>query len=88
MFINKRKKIINSVFGELEYRNLMYHGKTQITLWDITFDIKVIAVTNSKSKEITPKQERAYEYFLKNTKDIQKKIEEFLKKFVKPKIQM
>ena len=36
MFINKRKKIINSVFGELKYRNLMYHGKTQITLWDKT----------------------------------------------------
>ena len=80
MFINKRKKIINSVFGELEYRNLMYHGETQITLWDKTFDIKVFPVTNSKSKEITPKQERAYEYFLKNTKDIQKKIEGFLKK--------
>lgn len=41
----------------------MYHGKTQITLWDKTFDIKVFPVTNSKSKEITPKQERAYEYF-------------------------
>lgn len=66
----------------------MYHGKTQITLWDKTFDIKVFPVTNSKSKEITPKQERAYEYFLKNTKDIQKKIEGFLKKFVKPKIQI
>ena len=51
LFINKRKKIINSVFGELEYRNLMYHGKTQITLWDKTFDIKVFPVTNSKSKE-------------------------------------
>ena len=56
MFNNKRNKIINSVFGELEYRNSMYHGETRITLWDKTFDIKVFPVTNSKSKEITPKQ--------------------------------
>lgn len=34
----------------------MYHGETRITLWDKTFDIKVFPVTNSKSKEIMPKQ--------------------------------
>lgn len=85
MFKNKRKKIINSVFGEMEYRNSMYHGSTQITLWHRTFDIKVFPVTNSKSKEITQKQECAYEYFKKNTIDIQKKIEGFLEKICETK---
>ena len=80
MFGNKRNRIVNSVFGEMEYRNSMYHGTSQIKLWNKTFDIKVYPVTNSKSKEITPKQERAYEYFKKNIIDIQKKIEELLGK--------
>ena len=80
MFGNKRNRIVNSVFGEMEYRNSMYHGISQIKLWNKTFDIKVYPVTNSKSKEITPKQERAYEYFKKNIIDIQKKIEELLGK--------
>jgi len=78
MFGKKRQKninIVNPVFGELEYRNSMYHGTTQITLWHKRFDIKVFPVTNSKSTEITPKQERAYEYFKDNIHDIQKQIE-------------
>ena len=50
MFGKKRQKninIVNPVFGELEYRNSMYHGTTQITLWHKRFDIKVFPVTNS-----------------------------------------
>ncbi len=83
MFGRKKKKkaakIINKAFGELEFKNSMFWcGAAQITLWDKTFDIRTFPVTNSRCTEITPKQERAYEYFKENSIDIQRKIEEFL----------
>lgn len=87
MFGNKKKKntkIVNSVFGELEYKNSFWYGTTQITLWNHTFDIKVFPITNSKMESITPKQEIAYSYYKENIFEIQQQIEEFLQKSCKP----
>lgn len=74
----KTRKIVNKSFGELEYSNGFWYGMAQITLWNKTFDIRIYPVTNTRWTEITPKQERAYEYFKANICDIQKKIEKIV----------
>lgn len=76
----KNTKIINPVFGELEYENSYWYGTTQITLWNRTFDIKVFPVTNSKTTHVTPKQETAYRYYKENIVEIQQQIEKLLEK--------
>lgn len=82
MFWKKRKneqgKVINEVFGEMEQGIAGWYVRTQITLWNKTFDIDLQAVQNTKTTKITPKQEYACKYFKENKVDIQKKIEKLI----------
>ncbi len=84
---NKRKNTINGIFGEMENRGVGWYGTTQIqiTLWNKIFDIELFAVSNSTADEITPKQERAYTYFMENIFDIQNKIETIIENGCKTK---
>ncbi len=75
----KKKTIFNEVFGEIEYWDgWATTAKLEITLWDKTYDIRILAIADSTKDDINEEQEKTYKMFKEIIVERRSEIEEMI----------
>ncbi len=79
----RKKVVLNEFFGEVVYWAVKWQSttKTQITLWNRTYDIDLCAVSESKKENINKNQEKAYKNFKETIIERQREIERTVEQY-------